>query len=97
MLSMSVPRKDLGPGREHIYMFENCLQYNISFKTVYPEDEPWLWPNTPNTSWPTMYCAKYPKDPSTGIPPPSWEYDRREYENSLVTEVSLEEKVSVNE
>ena len=81
MLKMSVPRKDLGPGRERILAYENCFQYNISFNTVYPENEPWLWPTKPNTSWPVMYCAD------------GWEYDRSEYENSLVTEVSLKEKV----
>ena len=77
MLKMSIPRKDLGPGRERILAYENCFQYNISFKDIYPEDKPWLWPKAPNRSWPTVYCQD------------GWEYDKSEYENSLVTEVSV--------
>ena len=73
---MSIPRKDLGPGRERILAYETCYQYDINFETVYPADKPWVWPNTQNKSWPTKYCSD------------GWGYDRREYENSLVTEVS---------
>ena len=75
---MSIPRKNLGPGRERIIAYENCLQYDINFKEVYPEDQPGLWPIKANESWPTVYCKN------------GWEYDRSEYENSLVTEVSLQ-------
>ena len=78
MLKMSIPRKDLGPGRERILAYENCFQFDIDFKEVYPEDKPWLWPAKPNKSWPTVYCQN------------GWEYDRSEYENSLVTEVRFE-------
>ena len=73
---MAIPRKDLGPGRERIVAYENCFQYDINFESVYPADQPWLWPNTPNKSWPMTYCNE------------GWEYDRSEYVNSLVTEVS---------
>ena len=77
MLEMSIPRKDLGPGRETILEYENCFQYDISFKDIYPEDKPWVWPKTRNKSWSTVYCNE------------GWEYDRSEYKNTLVTEVSF--------
>ena len=77
MLKMSVPRKDLGSGWDGILEYESCFQYNINFKAIYPEDNPLVWPKAPNQSWPTVYC----KD--------GWEYDRSEYENTLVTEVRV--------
>ena len=73
---MSIPRKDVGVGYENMVAYENCYQYNITFNETYPEDKPWTWPKRPDKSWPIIYCAE------------GWEYDRSEYENSLVTEVS---------
>ena len=78
MLKMSIPRKNLGPGRERIIAYENCFQYDINFEEVYPKDQPWSWPIEASESWPTVYCKN------------GWEYDKSEYENSLVTEGSLQ-------
>ena len=73
---MSIPRKDLGEGRDHIIAYETCYQYDIDFTAVYPKDKPWTWPRRPNKTWPKIECQN------------GWVYDRSEYKDSLVTEVS---------
>ena len=75
---MTIPRKDFGPERQHIRVYENCYQYDIDFETVYPADKPWTWPKHPprgNESWPKIKCQS------------GWDYDKSEYKDSLVTEV----------
>ena len=77
--ALSIPRKDLGSGLEDVIVYERCLQYDVNFTEL-----KWRnggeWPEEADRDWPKVTCQ-------TG-----WEYDRSEYENTLVTEVRKKER-----
>ena len=73
--ALSIPRRDLGPDVD-VVVYERCFQYDVNFTRLFHENEG-RWPEVANDTWPTTKCKE------------GWEYDQSEYQNTLVTEVSL--------
>ncbi len=74
---LSIPRVDLGKGREAYVLYEKCLQYDVNFTQIYIDNGN-KWPRRPDPDWPTSNCKE------------GWDYDHSEYKDTLVTEVSFE-------
>ena len=55
--------------------FDKCSQYDVNFTEIY-EVNGQVWPQTADPRWNISSCKE------------GWEYDRSEYKDSLVTEVS---------
>ena len=71
---LSIPRVNLGKGREHYVLYKRCTQYDVNFTAVL-EANGGEWPKKPDPDWPQARCKS------------GWLYDRSEYQNTLVTEV----------
>ena len=76
--ALSLPRKDLGKGREDLVVYENCIQYDIDFNRVFQENNQ-TWPSKADPEWKTTQCKE------------GWDYDHSEYKDTLVTEVRIYE------
>lgn len=74
-LRLSIPRRDLGQGLEKLVVYERCFQYDVNFTDLFISNG-YEWPNRPSRDWNVTSCRE------------GWEYDKSEYENTLVTEVS---------
>lgn len=55
--------------------YERCLRYDVNFTEVYLANGN-EWPRRADPTWPTTQCDE------------GWTFDRREYQDTLVTEVS---------
>ena len=73
--ALTIPRVDLGPGREDIVLYKRCKQFDVNF-TELLEQHGGHWPTEADPDWPVAKCKN------------GWVYDKSEYENTLVTEVS---------
>lgn len=73
---LSIPRVNLGKGREDIVIYEKCLQYDVNFTKIYEENGR-KWPKRADKSWPKSPCKV------------GWVYDHSEYKDTLVTELDL--------
>lgn len=71
---LSIPRRDLGNGR--LGMYERCLRYDVNFTEVF-ETNGNEWPKRADPAWPVADCQE------------GWTFDQREYQDTMVTEVSL--------
>jgi hypothetical protein len=82
MKALTLPRVYLGEGREDIVIYQRCHQFNVNFSELY-ESNGGEWPDAPNPEWPVTKCQN------------GWVYDRSEYKNTLVTDVSDKERKNV--
>ena len=56
--------------------FSKCLQYDVNFTEIYVQND-YRWPASADPLWPESECQQ------------GWTYDKSEFENTLVTEVSF--------
>lgn len=73
--ALSIPRRYLNEERKDVFMYEKCFQYDVNFTQIY-ETHGRRWPKLGDDSWNRTYCKE------------GWNYDRSEYKDTLVTEVS---------
>jgi len=74
--ALSIPRKNMGKGREKLVVYEPCVQYNVSFAEIFEQNNH-EWPSEADPKWPVSKCIE------------GWDYDHSEYKNTLVTELDL--------
>ena len=72
---LSIPLRDFGIEGIEYKEYERCLQYDVNYTQIY-HDNGQSWPTEANESWPKTTCRN------------GWVYDRSEYQDTLVTEVS---------
>ena len=72
---LSIPRRDMGR-RSDIKVYEKCQQYDVNFTEYYYTHDS-QFPSEPDPTWKKVHCKE------------GWHYDRSEYDDTLVTEVSL--------
>ena len=56
-------------------MYEKCQQYDVNFTEYYYTHDS-QFPSEPDPTWKKVHCKE------------GWHYDRSEYDDTLVTEVS---------
>lgn len=65
------------PTRENLPdVYEKCYVYDVNYTDLYVNNG-WAWPDSPDPTWKVSPCRE------------GWVYDRREYKNTLVTEVCV--------
>lgn len=73
--ALSIPRRGGRGGGG--FGYSNCRQYDVNFTEVFLVNGG-AWPDAPDPAWNTTPCRE------------GWVYDRSEFKNTLVTEVSHE-------